>query len=102
MRLGSLVLLLVAFAACRVDPGANPAYGCKQDSDCEDGRRCDRGFCVVREGAPCAHEGAVESCYDGPPNTEGVGRCHGGQHECRNGSYGECLGEVVPDTDERA
>ncbi|MFO0759151.1 MAG: hypothetical protein U0359_21845 [Byssovorax sp.] len=42
--------------------------------------------------------GAAISCYDGPPNTEGVGLCVSGTRTCKaDGSdYGPCLGEVTP------
>jgi hypothetical protein len=34
-------------------------------------------------------------CYDGPPDTEGVGACHAGALSC-DGGVGTCSGEVLP------
>jgi len=36
------------------------------------------------------------ACYEGPPNTEGVGLCHGGLKTCRDGGFGVCEGQVTP------
>lgn len=42
--------------------------------------------------------GATESCYDGPPGTEGVGICKAGVHTCkRDGSgFNPCMDQVEP------
>ena len=49
--------------------------------------------------------GETRHCYTGPSATEGVGRCHGGEHTCVLGSDGipswdeyppDCVGEVTP------
>jgi hypothetical protein len=45
------------------------------------------------EGACC--KGPV-SCYDGPPETRGVGRCKAGRRACTGGTLGPCVGSVVP------
>jgi hypothetical protein len=44
----------------------------------------------------------VAPCYDGPPGTNGVGTCHGGQHTCNaeGTAWGPCGGEVVPKCDD--
>ncbi len=41
---------------------------------------------------------AVESCYSGPPGTEGVGTCKAGNHACNDSgtAFGPCQGEVIP------
>ena len=39
------------------------------------------------------------SCYEGPPDTLGVGSCSGGLQTCSGGVYGPCLGQVVPQTE---
>ena len=48
-------------------------------------------------GAVCA-PGATESCYDGPPGTEGIGICKGGIHTCLfDGSgFEACMDQVEP------
>lgn len=35
-------------------------------------------------------------CYDGSPETEGVGQCRAGVRTCVDGSYGPCEGQVLP------
>src|SRR6185437_9339241 len=49
-------------------------------------------------GGVCA-PGSVESCYDGPPSTEGVGICHSGTRTCASTGtgWGPCDGEVLPE-----
>jgi len=65
----------------------NPDDGCEQS--------------LVAEG-PCAcTPGDVIPCYEGPPNTEGVGICLGGTATCnpQGTGYGLCLGQVFPTFD---
>ncbi|MFT3770587.1 MAG: MopE-related protein [Minicystis sp.] len=50
---------------------------------------------VVDEGCGCP-SGATQSCYAGPAGTQGVGACHAGTQTCSNGTWGACVGEVVP------
>ncbi len=47
------------------------------------------GVCVL---------GATQACYDGPTGTEGVGTCKAGTQTCDadGGSWGPCVGEVLP------
>jgi len=52
---------------------------------------CDGGVDTGRTGAPLS-----ELCYDGPPATDGVGRCRGGQRTCHEGSFGACEGQATP------
>jgi beta-propeller repeat-containing protein len=42
--------------------------------------------------------GATESCYDGPPGTEGVGICKAGTHTCMDDGSGfeACMDQVEP------
>ncbi|MGI5862952.1 MAG: MopE-related protein, partial [Myxococcales bacterium] len=47
---------------------------------------CDRGV----------DEGLSQACYTGPHGTEGVGICHAGSSGCDGGSFGTCMGEVLP------
>jgi hypothetical protein len=48
--------------------------------------------------------GSVEVCYAGPPGTEGVGVCHGGQRVCQadGGGFGPCEDEVLPGVEDCA
>jgi hypothetical protein len=49
-------------------------------------------------GAPLCMPGMLESCYDGPAGTEGVGLCQAGTRACAadGASFGPCLGAVLP------
>jgi len=41
--------------------------------------------------------GSAEPCYDGPPNTLGVGLCAGGTRSCDGlGNWGPCTGQTLP------
>ena len=41
-------------------------------------------------------EGLSQACYTGPAKTKGVGSCKGGQQTCAAGSWGSCIGQVLP------
>jgi hypothetical protein len=49
----------------------------------------------IDEGCPC-EVNTVKSCFSGSPLTRNVGLCRDGQHECKNGSWGECIGDILP------
>lgn len=84
--------------------------GCDLDRDgftIEDGD-CDDNNPAVHPGAPeicngidddC--DGVIdelrEPCYDGPGGTLGVGRCAVGWRVCREGQFGGCEGQVLPE-----
>ena len=53
---------------------------------------CDGTF---DEGCTCTHLD-TRSCYSGAPATLGVGLCAAGMQTCLGGSWGPCVGEVVP------
>src|SRR5262245_20796641 len=44
-------------------------------------------------------DGVTQACYTGPAGTNGVGVCHGGTQTCTNGTFGACVGQVVPSTE---
>lgn len=45
-------------------------------------------------------EGETRSCYEGPEGTEGVGVCQAGLQTCgAGGSFGACVGQVLPETE---
>jgi hypothetical protein len=48
-------------------------------------------------GGPSCQPGSMMTCYSGPLGTAGVGSCKSGQATCAaDGSYGPCVGEVLP------
>lgn len=49
----------------------------------------------------CTH-GEQRSCYGGPSGTDGVGVCKGGTQTCNEGTWGACVGEVLPAPDDCA
>jgi hypothetical protein len=61
------------------------------DDDCNGLVDCQDPGC----GCQC-QPGMTASCYDGPPGTAGVGICHAGIKTCGTGTWGPCVGEVVP------
>jgi hypothetical protein len=44
-------------------------------------------------------ESLTRSCYTGPGGTLGVGTCRGGTQTCSSGTWGACVGEVLPITE---
>jgi hypothetical protein len=49
----------------------------------------------VAGGCDCAN-GQEQLCYSGPAGTEDVGVCVGGFQTCDGGTWGPCVGEVLP------
>lgn len=95
------MLLLLVSPACWFSADEHE-QACSSDRDCAQGLACYSGFCV-REGAStsppddgCTGTSGVESCYDGPAETRDVGICQAGQRVCVNGTYTDCLGQVLP------
>jgi Notch 1 len=41
----------------------------------------------------------TQNCYSGASGTSGVGSCHSGTQTCAYGSFGVCVGEVIPRAD---
>ena len=41
-------------------------------------------------------DGSTQTCYSGPEGTDGVGTCAKGTQSCVNGSWGECVGQITP------
>ncbi len=41
-------------------------------------------------------DGALKSCYSGPPGSQNTGACSGGYAECIGGEWQSCFGEVLP------
>ncbi len=47
-------------------------------------------------GGCVCNDGAQQACYTGPDGTSGVGACVQGTQDCANGTWGECVGQIVP------
>ncbi len=68
-----------------------------ENCDCDPNCHCEEGGA----GLECTcHPPTHQPCYSGPPGTLGIGRCHGGYHDCveSGGAYvwSTCEGEVLP------
>lgn len=110
-----LALLLSAAAACQpaeperrvcVDAdGDGYGAGCALGPDCDErdpflNSDCsaDRPDCEAQplaQGCPCLL-GAREECYDGPPESAGVGPCKAGIVRCVDTEWDRCEGQVLP------
>jgi len=60
------------------------------DAPAPDAERPDLAF-----DAYCSAD-ASQSCYTGPPGTEGVGECRAGVQICASGLWSNCSGETLP------
>jgi hypothetical protein len=90
---------VATWGACAGDviPAAENCAG-GVDTNCNGVVGCADPACVGLAG--CCTGGTTRPCYTGPNGTEGVGPCHGGTQLCSaNGSYGPCMGEVLPSTE---
>ncbi len=69
-----------SFGTCagQILPGVESCNGL--DDDCDGG----------------VDEGVTRSCYAGPAGTEGVGLCRAGTQTCSAGTFGACVGSIVP------
>ena len=67
--------------ACNVAAGAPTAETCNNVDDNCDG---------------AVDNGVTQTCYAGPGGTSGVGPCRSGTTTCSAGSFGACVGQVVP------
>ena len=99
-------------------------FVCEEDSDCGDGFTCSRRReCVKKtvEAEPiCAdgechggdastgndeptktcNSGDTQACYTGGPGTQDVGVCQAGKRTCVDGTWGACVGEIIPKGEE--
>ncbi len=85
-----------------VCPNCNITTGCKFDGhDCDDDRiLIYPGATEVCNGVDddCDDiiDGITQPCYTGPDGTEGVGECLAGEQTCSAGTWGSCIGEIIP------
>lgn len=72
------------------DGGAERTRSCSNACEWDDFGECFGGSCEGNE---------TISCYTGEPSSEGIGPCTGGTRTCENGTFSDCVGEVVPRTE---
>ena len=72
-----------------------------QSTPCDDGSPCTDDSCTPIGGCLNLPNDFAETCYDGPPATEGVGPCHAGTKGCGSGGglSALCEGQVLPATE---
>jgi len=70
---------------------------CASDFDCKAGFHCSSGVCVANQ---LCTPTDTRPCYTGPAGTAGVGTCQYGIQTCAaDGTWGPCVGEVLPQTE---
>lgn len=105
----SVALAWLAFlaSACTVDRSTHPNYGCGDRCPKE---RCYKGFCLPDNadagadlgdggsvmGTRCDEDGKTDFCYEGKEGTATLGRCRAGTRTCLDGTWGPCVGQVMP------
>lgn len=75
---------------------------CKESaipSNCDDSSLCTDDYCSPSSGCSHINNTYSQACYTGTLGTANVGLCHGGTRSCSAGSFGACVGEVVPATE---
>jgi hypothetical protein len=99
----ALALVLASLAACgpdteracdaTTDLSSDPMNCGACENACAEGSACIDSRCL----AGLCQPGAVEDCYTGAKDTEGVGACVGGRRTCsRTGQWSQCEGQIVP------
>jgi len=117
-----LAVLLAACAAGAIRPSGGPEDGGADGAPADDGgggggdggagedagRECEDPDATelcngadddcdgsVDEGCDC-EDGDTQACWDGTPETRGVGACADGTQTCAGGAWGPCTGAVEP------
>lgn len=102
LRRGSLLLasstLLVAVACADDGSLAEKPIG---HVDAGTGGGGGTGGTTTDGSTPWCSPGETRSCYSGPAQTQGVGRCQDGSQSCQTGTFGPCEGEVLPASSEQ-
>lgn len=90
------------YADCNGDENG---AACASDADCEANEVCSNGSCAdgceqntLQDGSCVCTPGDVQSCYQGEPNTAGVGPCQEGSQTCAPSGlgWGPCIGQILP------
>jgi hypothetical protein len=92
-----LVVLFALVAGCSIDHKSG-VYACTQQSDCNQGRVCDNGFCVVQGSIDAPRPLDSMGHFDGAPNNcpPGCTSCNTAQHTCTiDCSLTSCNGKVT-------
>jgi hypothetical protein len=84
---GNQLCISGSWGACQGEILPQPESCNGIDTDCDG---------VDNDGCGACQVGQTQPCYDGPPNTRGVGICHAGTQPCVGGGWGTCQGEVLP------
>ncbi|MBI5608701.1 MAG: hypothetical protein HY902_07455, partial [Deltaproteobacteria bacterium] len=63
---------------------------------CDDGNPCTTDSCDPSKGCVVLANDATAVCYTGGSGTAGVGVCVEGKKLCKDGQFGECLGQILP------
>lgn len=111
-RLAALALLSLSFGACVTDldfyTKGHSASGSGSDSSGSTGVSTSNtssagggegtGTTSGTGGTGGCTPGVSAPCYDGPPETEGLGLCKGGMKTCEGDgvTYGPCTGQILP------
>jgi streptogramin lyase len=67
---------------------------------CGDGLDNNCDGVIDESSAGCNCDGREhQPCYGGPPQTVGVGICHGGFHSCDGADWGACNGQQLPEAE---
>lgn len=103
--MGCLLLSFVMCSGCNLK-----GYECTQKKECPAAYTCKQGWCVAirytvilptpgSKSKQCT-DGQLRPCYDGSPQTKGVGECKAGQQTCQNAQWGRCVRQVLPKKEE--
>jgi hypothetical protein len=89
--------------ACTFDSVANnlcshTPISC-DDNDPKTMDSCDTSIGCQHVVIPDCRDGETLSCYTGPAGSAGTGQCANGTQTCSSGTYGACVGEVLPETE---
>ena len=66
------------------------------NSTCDDSNVCTNDSCAGNGGCSNPANSHSESCYEGPTGTDNKGDCAPGTKTCSAGSFGQCVGQVLP------